>query len=180
MLLHINNANVAVFGAERLWIMLKPVAWVFVLAMVLTTMVACSKTRGDHQNNVPQYTSQSAPDAKDARRVVTAIANEAIAKKNLTDKQITILNYYADSPDMLVRMQVMSALRYAGPEHAQAAVSVARKGLKSIDSITRLSALRTLDQLNAPDIVSIAKRLSNDRSQYVRPEAERILKKRGA
>lgn len=167
---------------------MKPIA----LASALVTIVMtspCSKTqggqqsnlsRGDQQRNLSRYWSQAGPEARNAQKNVKSILEEAAEKKQLTDEQITTLSGYVDSPNNVVRLEAIAALRDAGSQHTQAAIAVARKGLKSMDSMTRLYTLTTLDKLDAPDIVSIAKRMSNDRSQYVRPEAERILKKRGA
>ena len=167
---------------------MKAIALASALIIIVMTS-ACSKTqggqqsnlsRGDQQRNLSRYWSQAGPDARNAHKVVVSILDEAADKKQLTDEQITTLSKYVDTPNNTTRLEAIAALRDAGPQHAQAAIAVARKGLKSMDSITRLYTLTTLDKLNAPDIVSIAKRMSNDRSQYVRPEAERILKKRGA
>lgn len=167
---------------------MKPIALASALIMTVMT-TACSKThgdqqsnlsRGDQQRNLSRYWSQAGPEARNAQKNVKSILEEAAEKKQLTDEQITTLSGYVDSPNNVVRLEAIAALRDAGSQHTQAAIAVARKGLKSVDSITRLYTLTTLDKLNAPDIVSIAKRMSNDRSQYVRPEAERILKKRGA
>ena len=45
--------------------------------------------------------------------------------------------------------------------------------------MTQTYALTTLDRLDAPDIVTVAKGMLSGRSPYASAEARRILKKRG-
>ncbi len=115
----------------------------------------------------------------EAYKAVSKIQVESFDKKRLTGAQMATLNADVDSPEILVRITALAALRHAAPGQVQEATTIARKGLFSVDSMTRLYALSTLDKLNAPDIVPTAKRMLADSSRYVRPEAHDILKRRG-
>jgi len=132
------------------------------------------------QNAMERYMARSGPAALEAYKTADRIQIESSDTKRLTDAEIATLDSYVNNPNMPVRLEVMVALRHAEPEHAKAAAAIARKGLTSQDSMTRLYALTTLDRLNAPDVVSVAKRMLSQRNQYVTPEAQKILKRRGA
>lgn len=163
--------------------MSKSTVSVFVVAAVALIATVCSKTYGDHQSGtkgMAKYWSQATPDVRKAHETAKAILEESGKKHQLTDGQIATLDKYVDSPVMLLRLEVLIALGNADPKHAQAASAVARKGFASKDAMTRLYALSTLDRLNAPDIVPVAKSMLSDPSHYVTPEAHKILKRRGA
>ncbi len=131
------------------------------------------------QNSVEKYVARSGPAALEAYKTADRIQIETSQTKRLTDAEIATLDSYVNNPNMMVRLEVMVALRHAQPKQADAAAAVARKGLTYQDSMTQLYALTTLDRLNAPDIVSVAKTMLSTRNRYVAPEAQKILKRRG-
>jgi len=131
------------------------------------------------QNSVEQYVARSGPAALEAYKTADRIQIESSQTKRLTDAEIATLDSYVNNPNMMVRLEVMVALRHAQPKQANAAAAVARKGLTYQDSMTQLYALTTLDRLNAPDVVSVAKTMLATRNRYVAPEAQKILKRRG-
>ena len=126
------------------------------------------------QGAAERYMARSGPAALEAYKTAERIQIESFDTKRLTNADLTTLDTYVNNPNMLVRLEVMVALRHAEPEHARAAAAIARKGLTSQDSMTRLYALTTLDRLNASDVVSVAKMLLAQHNQYVTPEARKI------
>ncbi len=160
--------------------MAKSFLWLSTLIVIAYMITGCSKTRAQHQDALVHYGAEPKATSSEAYKTVSNIQVESSAKNQLTAAQLATLNKYVDSQNMLVRLQVLVALRHASSAQAYAASDVARKGLASTDSMTRMYALDTLDHLNVPDIVPTAKQMLTDRSRYVTTKAHEILKKRGA
>lgn len=162
--------------------MLKPIRCICALGVLLFVTAGC--TQAQHQQNAAQppsaQSNKTVEADSDTSKTISAILIASSKSKHLTTEQLSFLSNHVNDVNNIVRLKVLAALTFASPEQRPSAIAIARQGLKSTDSATRLWALTTLDKLNPPDIVPIAKRMANDRSQYVRPEAERILKKRGA
>lgn len=158
--------------------MSKSVFRVSISAMVVLMVVAGFETFASHAQVAPAKVS--APNTAEAYKTVENIQDTSSQTRELTDKQLATLDTYVGDQDIRVRLQVMVALRHASPKQAQAAMVIARKGFSSRDSMTRTYALTTLDHLNAPDIVPLAKSMLLDHSSFVTTEAHRILKVHGA
>ena len=88
------------------------------------------------QNSVEQYVARSGPAALEAYKTADRIQIESSQTKRLTDAEIATLDSYVNNPNMMVRLEVMVALRHAQPKQANAAAAVARKGLTYQDSMT--------------------------------------------
>ncbi len=157
--------------------MSKSMMRILTLASVALLLVFGLKTLISHAQAAP--TSQKDVLSSQEYKTVEGIQDESSKTKQLTDEQLATLASDIHSQSMLVRLQTLVALRHAAPKQAQAALAVARKGFASPDGMTRSYALTTLDSLDAPDTVLVAKSLLTDRSRYVTAEAHQILTKRG-
>lgn len=152
----------------------------FLLMLLVTVSMlnaGCSTTRTSHKNPVvAQHTASSNPQDVPGYRTIMSIDAEDSKTHSLTTSQIATLNSYINSPYIQVRVLDISTLCNAGSAHASEAAVVARKGLTSPDSLTRLFALRALDYLHAPDAVRIAHEMLSDPSGNVEDAAKKIIK----